>query len=71
MRRFATPGETVRISLREFDGSDDWVEVRAALSYRDHIELRAMAVSGAIQTPDGCLLADSAVSALDSYNSPA
>lgn len=56
MRRFATPGETVRISLREFDGSDDWVEVRAALSYRDHIELRAMAVSGAIQTPDGVQL---------------
>lgn len=56
MRRFATPGETVRISLRDFDGSDDWVEVRAALSYRDSIELRAMAVSGAIQTPDGVQL---------------
>ena len=56
MRRFARPDETVRISLREFDGSDDWVEVRAALSYRDSIELRAMAVSGAIQTPDGVQL---------------
>jgi hypothetical protein len=56
VRRFARPDETVRISLREFDGSDDWVEVRAALSYRDSIELRAMAVSGAIQTPDGVQL---------------
>ena len=56
MRRFARADETVRISLREFDGSDDWVEVRAALSYRDSIELRAMAVSGAIQTPDGVQL---------------
>ena len=53
MRRFARPDETVRISLREFDGSDDWVDVRAALSYRDHIELRAMAVSGAVQTAEG------------------
>jgi len=56
VRRFARPDETVRISLREFDGSDDWVEVRAALSYRDSIELRAMAVPGAIQTPDGVQL---------------
>jgi hypothetical protein len=53
VRRFARPDETVRISLREFDGSDDWVDVRAALSYRDHLELRSMAVSGAVQTAEG------------------
>jgi hypothetical protein len=53
VRRFARPDETVRISLREFDGSDDWVDVRATLSYRDHLELRSMAVSGAVQTAEG------------------
>jgi hypothetical protein len=30
------PGQqTVRIELREFDGSDDWVEVRAGLRFED------------------------------------
>lgn len=51
--RFARTNDTVRISLREFDGSEDWVDIRAALPYRDWLALRGMAVSGATQGAGG------------------
>jgi len=56
MTRFVRPTETVRIYLTEFDGSEDWVDVRAALSWRDSLELRALAIAGATQSQDGVQL---------------
>jgi hypothetical protein len=53
MGRFVRPTDTVRISLAEFDGSEDWVDVRGALSWRDMLELRALAIGGATQGGDG------------------
>lgn len=38
--RFARTDEVVRVDLREFDGSDDWVELRAALSWGDMLAVR-------------------------------
>lgn len=51
INRFARTDETVRIELREFDGSDDWVEVRAALSWGDMLAVRKASMPRATAAP--------------------
>lgn len=53
IRRFARPDATVRIHLRDYDGSDDWVDVRESLTFVDSVELRDIAIGGATQSQDG------------------
>lgn len=53
VNRFSSGRGTHRILLAEYDGSDDWVDIRESLPWRDALALRSMGVTGMRQTGPG------------------